>query len=236
MKVSVLEVEKNNDYLKFLRYADEEYKQKIDGYLQRVKEKARLAKLEEKYLKAAHVLLNENTEEIYLEAASLLVDMEDYKDSRSLQKQLHEKAEEARKEKEARLEQARREAEYNAGLAAMQGARTSAKLYGAIQHFEAAQGWEDSEKLISKCRDILIVVQQKENKEKQEIANRARAAQQKADWIRSGLCPLCGGEMRTKGLITKYNVCKKCGNKVELTDRNLTTSDNYIDETEFLGK
>lgn len=151
--------DRSSNYIKAIRFADDEMKAVLRGYIDYINER----NCSHIYEAAVRILNTEETEYGYKKAARFFESIIDYKDSKILMEKCYEKAEIVRK---------------NAILADGKDLMESAYIFGqkkAIERFESIPGWKDADKCIDICRRKIWELEAKEyaddirKKKKKEI-------------------------------------------------------------------
>lgn len=179
--------DKNALYAKVVRYADEDLKSQLAGYLAYIP-----------YRNALYAKEHAHSESEFKQAAQMFGKIRSYRDSAQLEEQCLNQAEIERKE-----------SIYNMALAAIKEKpswstekRTSKDFQRAISLFESISDWKDSAKQLEACRaklEEILVIEQKERIEREyAAAERAQNAKRIAikrniyNWgtfIPAAICP-----------------------------------------------
>lgn len=140
----------NNNYQKAVRFADDELKSTLVGYIEYIKTRNENTRLESIYNRAKDDMNSATAEYSYRETADRFDSIKGYKDSEALAKECREKAEIARKD--AILKEAK---SLNAGI----------YQYGkAIELLETIPGWRDADETILACRKAIDDLEAKSQK------------------------------------------------------------------------
>lgn len=153
------DIKKHPDFQKALRFANDELRQKLEGYLKEIDVKYKEYRRQNIYTEAKSKM-NRNTYESYLEARQLFISIKDYLDSEALSKKCLERSEGCRKDKT-----------YQEALS--KGVEDEiSSVSQAIKLFETIPGWRDSDELLvhykEKLSDLIEAKKQKEKMEKQK--------------------------------------------------------------------
>ncbi len=129
-----------NNYQKALRFADEELKTILVGYIEHINTRNENERLDGLYTQAKNKMFSARTESEYKEAACLFESIGEYQDSVALAKECYEKADVARKD-----------AIYVEAKSKMTGMVIS-NYETAIGLFETISGWKDADEQIHTCK------------------------------------------------------------------------------------
>ena len=129
----------SSNYQKAIRFANEELKSALTGYIEHINVRNVNARLEDKYAQAIAAMNGAQTEDAYLIAAGFFNAIGTYKDSAALAQECREKAECARKNEI-----------YSRAKRLMQS-DDHTKIRQAILLFEAVSGWKDADDLKAQC-------------------------------------------------------------------------------------
>ena len=143
----------SNNYQRAIRFADEELKKELTGYIEHINVRNENARLEDIYSRAKDILDTDNPESAYKEAAQLFESISEYKDSASLVEKCYEKAEIVRKD--AILIEAKSK---------MYGQKIS-NYKTALDLLESIPGWKDTDKQIYKCQKLIEETEAKANRD-----------------------------------------------------------------------
>ena len=132
----------SSNYQKAIRFANEELKSALTGYIEHINVRNANARLEEKYAQAIAAMNGAQTEDSYLIAAGFFNAIGTYKDSAALAQECREKAECARKNEI-----------YSRAKGLMQS-DDHTKIRQAIPLFESVSGWKDADDLKAQCPDL----------------------------------------------------------------------------------
>ena len=153
-----------NNYQKALRFADEELKTTLTGYIAYITGRNDSERLELMY-KRAKMAMGVTTEFMYKEAAKLFEELAGYKDSAACARECYEKAEIIRKD----------------GILASAKSKMIGSLASnyedAIEQFKTIPGWKDADRQIQICQEKVAKLRRTEdaiqkNKERQEEESR----------------------------------------------------------------
>ena len=147
LKDLLIPFDDSNSYQRAIRFADEELKKELTGYIEHINVRNENARLEDIYSRAKGILDTDNTESTYKEAAQLFESISEYKDSASLVEKCYEKAEIARKD--AILVEAKSK---------MYGKKIS-NYETAIELLESIPGWKDTDNQIHVCQQKIEKIQ-----------------------------------------------------------------------------
>lgn len=147
----------NNNYQKALRFADENLKAVLAGYIEHIKERNEKARLEARYIYAKNAM-DEND---YKEAARVFETISEYLDSAELTQTCNEKAEEARKD-----------AVLAEGKSKMNG-EEAFQYKTAIRLFETVPGWKDADEMVCICKRKIEEIEVKKEAERLECERKA---------------------------------------------------------------
>ena len=167
----------NNNYKKVIRFADDELRNTLSGYITHINTRNENARLEGIYQQAKSKTGIRN-ETALKEAAKLFDSISSYKDSAALAKESRIKAEEVRKDEI-----------YTQAKIKMQNNRILT-YEAAIQMFKSIHGWKDSAEQIEICKKIIEEIKAKNEAERIEAARiaecerKAREAHLKAEEAR----------------------------------------------------
>ena len=146
-----------NNYQKAMRFADENLKKELQGYINFIANR----NLADTYNEAVCAMKTATSEGAYKEASVKLEELCDYKDSKELAKECREKAENLRKE-----------AVYNSAVSFMNKG-TIQTYKKAIELFKTIEEWKDSYSKICDCERHIYEVEQKEEADRKEAARLA---------------------------------------------------------------
>lgn len=155
----------SSNYKKALRFADDELKERLCGYISYINERNENNRLQDIYNKGNAAMHYAKTEDQYRKAAVFFESVKDYKDSAELAKECREKAETARKD-----------AILAEGKAKMTGEKIS-NYEEAISLFESVPGWEDADEQVYVCKRKIeeIKLEAKRKAEEERIAMEIQA-------------------------------------------------------------
>ncbi len=140
--------DKNNNYLKAIRFGDEKLKSELNSYIDFIKDRNKKESLERKYELATQSMISASSEDDYKKAGKLFEDIIDYLDSKNLAEECYEKAEILRKDlilSQGRLKMTGDIEEY----------------YQALKMFESISGWKDADECAEKCYREIYKINQK---------------------------------------------------------------------------
>ena len=160
----------SNNYQKVVRFADEQLRTALTGYIEYINTRNENARLDSIYTRAKNAMSAANTESTYKEAAHLFESISEYQDSSALAQSCYEKAEVARKD-----------AILSEGKSKMTGEIIS-NYESAIKLFESISGWKDADEKIYACQKKIEELKAKEEAyrlEKERLAEIARKEAEK---------------------------------------------------------
>ena len=140
--------DKNNNYLKAIRFGDEKLKSELNSYIDFINNRNKKESLERQYDLATQSMISACSEDDYKKAAELFEDIIDYLDSKNLAEECYEKAEILRKD--LILSQGRLKMTGN-----IEG------YYQALKMFESISGWKDADECAEKCYREIYKINQK---------------------------------------------------------------------------
>lgn len=160
----------SNNYQKAIRFADDNLKTVLAGYIEHINNRNENARLDGIYTRAKNAMSAANTESAYKEAATLFESINEYQDSTVLAQSCYEKAETERKDavlKEAKLW--------------MTDDVTSNEK--AIEMFKPISGWRDADEQIIACQRKIEEIKAKEEAERLEKERKAEIERKEAERI-----------------------------------------------------
>lgn len=131
----------SNSFKKAVRFADEELKEKLKGYIVKINERNKRDELEFKYEEASEIMSSAEIEAEFTTAAEIFAEIADYKDSAEMEKLCYLKADEEKKN-----------AIYNDAKEKM-GRGNITHMETACRLFETIADWKDSSEQVVLCRD-----------------------------------------------------------------------------------
>ena len=152
--------DKNYNYQKAICFADDKPREELDGYITSIKDECERKRLQSIY-DDAKSKLRFNTQESFLQAATLFESISSYLDSQKLSVECREKAEACRKN----------DIFSNALLEARKA--SVASFEKAIELFKSISGWKDADEQIARCEAKLPELRDKEEKERIERERKA---------------------------------------------------------------
>ena len=152
-----------NNYRKIIRFADEQLKATLTGYIEHINTRNKYARLDGIYTRAKNAMSAKNTESGYKEAAHLFESIREYRDSASLADKCYEKAEVARKD-----------AILAEGNAKMTGEIIS-NYESAIKLLESISGWKDADEKVHACQKKIEEIKAKAEADRLERERKAEA-------------------------------------------------------------
>ena len=130
----------SNNYKKTVRFADENLKTELIGYIEYIKNRNEAARLYDVYTLAKNKMSSANSRNAYIKAAQMFETISEYLDSAELVKDCYEKAEAARLERI-----------YTLAKNTMSEANTENDYKGAAQLFESVSEYQNSATLAKNC-------------------------------------------------------------------------------------
>ena len=146
-----------DNYKKAVRFANEELKVKLNGYIVHINERNKNEELTRAYISASKQMDAAKTEEEFMAAAEVFATIPEFKDSDEKQKFCYVKAEEVRKN-----------TIYNDAKTKMESGIVS-NMEEAITLFESIPNWEDSEMHINCCKEKIEKQKNKNRRDKKNI-------------------------------------------------------------------
>ena len=177
----------NPNYLKIVRFGDDELIQELQEYIQIIEERNEAERIERVYQNACN-LMTKNQPAMYLKAADLFGSIVDYKDSSIKQSECKEKAESTRKDivyDEAKM---------------LMRKKDIPSYEESIVKFESISGWRDSIELAAQCKRSIEEINIKKEQDRLEAiwkaeaekAEKERAAKEKRKKIIVTLSSIAG--------------------------------------------
>ena len=170
----------NNNYQKAVRFADEQLRTALTGYIEHINTRNENARLDSIYTRAKNAMSAANTESAYKEAAHLFESIAEYQDSAALVQSCYEKAEIARKDAILSKGKSKMSGEVISNY--MRGEVISNYMRGevisnyeaAIKLFESISGWKDADEKIYACQKKIeeIKADRLEKERQAEIARK----------------------------------------------------------------
>lgn len=148
---------KENDYLKVIRFGDEKLKEDLDSYINHINIRNKNARLEDAYVRAKIALSIADNEESFKESARLFESINEYKDSSILAKKCYVNAEIARKD--VILFQGKQK----------MSSHIVSDYEEAIKIFKTIPGWKDADECIDVCEKEINKIKQKTKRNKKII-------------------------------------------------------------------
>ncbi len=155
--------DKNNNYQKAIRFADEKLKATLTGYIEHINTRNENARIESVYCQAK-AKMGKNTEQSLAEAITLFKSIKAYRDSAALIEECIAKKETVRKDNI-----------YDNAVSKMNNGIIS-DYKSAIKLFESISGWKDADEQIKKC---LKKIKEIESRIDEEKKNRKRKEKRK---------------------------------------------------------
>ena len=146
----------NSNYVKAVRFADDELKTILEGYIEFIVERNENARLERIYVNAIDAMNSANGSIDFDEIEKIFISISGYKDSDLLAKECQEKAEivlreKEKKRKDAILDKAKEKMSFESVV----------DYEDTIKLLESISGWRDSEQLILECKNKIEEVIEK---------------------------------------------------------------------------
>ena len=160
---------KENDYLKAIRFGDEKLKDDLDSYIKYINIRNKNARLEDVYVRAKITLSIADSEETFKESARLFESINEYKDSGVLVKECYEKAEMARKD--TILSQGKQK----------MSSHIVTDYEEAIKIFETIPGWKDANECIRVCEKEIYKIKQEIEAERLEKERQVEIKRKEAE-------------------------------------------------------
>ena len=157
-----LSFENSNNYKKAVRFADDELKNTLMGYVEYINLRNENMRLEATYYQAKKMMAVANNEVLYKEAAYLFWTINGYRDSRELERECNEKAEIARKD------------EILIHAKALMSDRIIANNQRAITLFTSISGWKDADEKTVDCLKLIEMIKVKEEAEHEKAIRKAK--------------------------------------------------------------
>ena len=159
----------SNHYQKAVRFANEELKATLTGYIEHINTRNENARLDGIYCKAKKAMVAATTEKAYKEAARSFESISEYLDAAALAQACHENADVARK---------------NAILSEGKAKMTDdsiASYESAIKLFKSIPGWRDADEKLNACRKKIEEIKAKAEAERLEKERQAEIVRQEAE-------------------------------------------------------
>ena len=157
----------SNNYQKVLRFGDAELKATLEGYVEHIKERNEINRLEGIYNRGKDLMSKATTEKEYIDAAQRFEYIASYRDSADMAKHCRQKAEEAK-------EAARKDQILAAGVSRMnKKPETMSNLEEAMAILKQIPGWKTADELYTRCESRLNEIQEKLQRERQEREEKA---------------------------------------------------------------
>lgn len=159
----------NKNYQKVMRFADEELKAELNGYIEYINSRNKKTRMENIYNSAVNAMAAANDENSYNEAAQQFESICEYEDSVVLAKECREKAERSRKDKV--LSEAK----------AKMNDESLVNYESAIEMLESISGFEDADELLYICRDKFEKIRVREEAARLERERQAEITRQEEE-------------------------------------------------------
>ena len=162
----------NNNYQKAIRFADDDLKDTLTGYIEHIVTRNENTRLEGVYTRAVSLMHNAQTEAAFREAAQLFQSISHYKDAKRQIAACNKNIEELKAHAEAKCKD--RIYTNACALMASKGKRQK-QLRAAITEFKKIPGWKDADKQLVICQQKLD--EMKAQEEADRLAPRKKASQ-----------------------------------------------------------
>lgn len=166
---------KENDYLKVIRFGDEKLKDDLDSYIKHINIRNKNARLEDVYVRAKIALSIADNEESFKESARLFESINEYKDSSILAKKCYVNAELARKN--TILSQGKQK----------MSSHIVSDYEEAIKIFKTIPGWKDADECIDVCEKEINKIKQKIEAERLEKERQAEIKREEAERLEKSI-------------------------------------------------
>ena len=169
-----------NNYQKAVRFADEDLRTELTGYIEHINTRNEIARVNGIYNRAKNVMSAANTESEYKVAAQIFETIPQYLDAVDLVQECYEKAEIARKD---------------AILAEGKSKMTGEDIYNyepAIKLFKSISGWRDADEQIVACQKKIAEYNAKAVADRLERKRQAELARQQAERIKKRNMKIAG--------------------------------------------
>ncbi len=160
--------DKNNNYQKAVRFADDKLKAELTGYVDHIKERIEFERKKKIYNQANLIMLNAYSEKNFNEAADLFSSIVGFMDAAALAEECRAKA---------------KDSILNQGKAKM-GHHTLAGYSSAIKLFESISGWKDADESIVICKQRYEELKAQKEAERAEKQRKANIAAEKAKRVK----------------------------------------------------
>lgn len=160
--------EDKNNYQKALRFADEQLRTELWGYIEHINDRNENARKSEIYTCATKTMSAANNESAYREAARLFSSISDYRDSSTLAQECSAQAEIARKDSILASGTSRMEHE------------SIPDYEAAVKLFASIPNWKDADKRATICREKIIELKAKEELARKQAEKRAKQGKKAA--------------------------------------------------------
>ena len=159
----------NSNYKKALRYADDNLKAELQGYIEQINTRNENNRLEGIYTKASQIMKTATSAADYKEAAELFVTIRQYKDAADKKEICLEKAEICRKE-----------VVYSEAKSVMHNGKLRDYVDAALL-FKQISGWMDADTLHAECENKIAELMEKEKAEMLERERKAEIERKEAE-------------------------------------------------------
>ena len=158
-----------NNYQKVVRFADEKRKAELAEYIEYIRARNEIERLDGIYNRACKAMTEANTEKAYKEAAKMFEAIPDYKDSAALAQECYDQVEVARKDEI---------------LATGKNYMTFgliSRYQTAIFYFEKIPGWRDADEQIVICNQKIEEINTKQEADHLERERKKEIARKEAE-------------------------------------------------------
>ena len=167
--------DKNKNYQKALRFADNSLKAILAGYIEHINTRNENTRLENIYIQGIVAMNKANSEQSYKDAANIFNKISGYKDADTLIAQCLESAERSRKD-----------AIYNGAIALMNRPEGLINKFAttyceeAIEKFQSISGWKDADEKIIACQQKIEKLKAQAEAERRKAMNAMLEAEKRA--------------------------------------------------------
>lgn len=158
-----------NNYQKVVRFADEKRKAELAEYIEYIRARNEIERLDGIYNRACKAMTEANTEKAYKEAAKMFEAIPDYKDSAALAQECYDQVEVARKDEILAV-----------GKNYMTFGLVS-RYQTAIFYFEKIPGWRDADEQIVICNQKIEEIKAKQEADHLERERKKKIARKEAE-------------------------------------------------------
>ena len=171
LKNKALPFDGSNNYQKALRFADENLKTELIGYIDYINDRNENARLDGIYKTAKNSMFNATTEIEYKKAAEIFESVSQYLDSADLAQECYDNAEICRKD-----------FIFEKGKTKMCGL-VAHDYESAIKAFESIPGWKDADEMILICKRKIEEINAKAEEERLEKKRKAEIERKETERI-----------------------------------------------------